>query len=664
MKFIILLIIILKCAAAFGQNSLWLWPIPGQKAGESLLYKPEDLILTEKNYDNLFIHADEGTPVLAPAGGIVVSFSYIYYRSLSMQNRGSVPPPNIKLTDFDKQQRRQIASSKNVDDKFVSISITIAYSKDEDYYISGLRPFIYFKTGQKIKKGDTIGYVGYVYKQIDKPCIAISRSINTKAADPMSPFGLKSSFVPYKPKPIKPKISVPELMEDFTVFRQSLEEGHPGLYDYTSHEKMDSLFEQVKKRITKPMSSYEFLDILTPVIGSIRDSHTSLINVSGQTFIPDAKVFNNSSLPVHFGYQNDSLFIFQTLPEYKHLLRKQIVKINNESAEWLLKNNKLSFTSQKEGYNTEGNKFDLLTSYHLFYKLQFKHQKGDTVHFIFSDGSSADLVYRIVKENEFVPKQIISPKSRSKSNFEYKRINKQTAYIKISTFELTTLDEDSIRNLIKGFDSSKCDNLIIDLRNNLGGNGACCNLLFAFLVNQPYSDNIASMVKSNGKYSFFKYTTNYGSDSFVLFPDYKKVEDKDGYYMFNTHQSKPDDSTHFGGKVYLIVNENSKSAASMFAALIHKYKRGTIIGRETGSCYYQMNAVKFANVRLNNSQLELNLPLVKVIFDNYRNNADSTIPWGRGVIPDKVINWTYDEYFSKTDPILDYTFNQIKELDK
>ena len=138
----------------------------------------------------------------------------------------------------------------------------------------------------------------------------------------------------------------------------------------------------------------------------------------------------------------------------------------------------------------------------------------------------------------------------------------------------------------------------------------------------------------------------------------EKITGREGYYSFNTRMEKPDKKIHFSGNVYVLTNERSYSASTLFAALVHKYKRGTIIGRETGTCYYQMNAYKSADIRLDNSGLELHIPLTKIIFDD---QPDPSIPWGHGVIPDHIIGWTYDEYLNNSDPILVYTLKLIRE---
>ena len=65
----------------------------------------------------------------------------------------------------------------------------------------------------------------------------------------MSIFGLSSSFT--SPKADKTdylthKHSKENIAHDFKIFKDALEEAHPGLYDYTTKLEMDRLFAKIK----------------------------------------------------------------------------------------------------------------------------------------------------------------------------------------------------------------------------------------------------------------------------------------------------------------------------------------------------------------------------------------------------------------------------------
>ena len=80
-KYIITALLVFAALAAKAED-VWLWPVKGQQAGEGILYRPQDYIGDEFNFDNLFLSAPEGTQVLCPADAVVENCSYTYHMSL------------------------------------------------------------------------------------------------------------------------------------------------------------------------------------------------------------------------------------------------------------------------------------------------------------------------------------------------------------------------------------------------------------------------------------------------------------------------------------------------------------------------------------------------------------------------------------------------------
>lgn len=641
------------------QDTNWQWPIAGQKAGENILNKPEDYIKTEYNYSDLIITAPEGNPVIAPTNGTIIRYNYGYRNSLktsvSFRHGG---PDGDDVHDFDIRQRKELASKGNYQEQYISLGIGVSYGKGVKYWINGLRPYKWLKTGQQIQKGDTIGLVGYGYKEIYEPHIFLSASSYTKPDDPMKPFGIPSSFKPYKPEPLKPILSVEELLEDFTVFQESLEEAHPGIYDYTSKKNMDLTFSQIRKKIDHPMSSADFKELIQQVVDSIRDSHSFLFSSEK---VKKEPFKGRVDLPIYFGISNNKAIVYRAALKYKDLLGKEIVMINNDSISEILK----KVPTPAGSHHVEGfaqGKIDWMKL--LYYSITFfreyaNYHEGDTITLSFSDSTSIklDCVFRskqYIKTMENIYPWIDKYKMR---NLSVSEVDSNTVYFRVNSFGLDQVGQDSLCIKMNEICQANYKNLIIDVRDNWGGNNS--NLLFSMLANEPYKTGYGSMVKSNTQFNFLKHTTTYaGIDTIQLFPDYREIEGKEGYYRLNNHISMPHDSINFTGDVYVLANENSYSDATLFPALVHKYKKGTIIGRETGTCYYQMNAYKSATVRLKNSRLEMKIPLVKIIFDD---EINATIPWGRGVMPDYQINWTYEEAYNQSDPIMDFTLELINQ---
>lgn len=639
------------------QDNLWLWPIKGEKNVENIIYKPQTYIEKELNFDNLFIGASEGDTVIAPVDGVIDHFFYTYYESLNYSSVRGIEVLN------DKKNRINIANSysKPIDPKYISVIVSIKTKTGKVINISGLRPVKIFKTGEKISRGEVIGNVGYVYYKIPEPCILISVSENRKPSDPMSPFGIKTSFI--SPKDIKYKgiLSAEEMKSDLLILTDALKEGHPGLYDYVSKFTFDVLIKNIFSSIKQPISTGDFKNLLTTIISCVHDSHLNILSTGNpgtsakETFFPI----------INFGWLNDSLIVNRTIESDKNYLGRKILKVDGIAADSLKRFLSL-YMSGTDGYIESYPDFNLLTLGTLQYlKYHPKASKRRDLRLTFVNGKTV-----IFKGERIEGKSCVSLHPKWKKfylankyktdNFQLKKMSNQTAYIGLSTFDLNEIEIEKIENFIKNISESSYKNLIIDVRNNYGGEEQNVDVIFSLIAQQPFSQQVLRKVNKKNRFKFFSNCLNYSVESHNIFSGYNFVKGKDGFYYFNDSSDiKPNLTNNFKGKIYVLTNERSFSASTNFAALVHKYKRGVIVGRESGSAYYHMNAEKFADLRLPNSGIVIQIPLIQVVFDTIK---DPAISWGRGVIPDYPVSFTLKELaWENGDSILNYTRELIEQ---
>jgi len=67
-----------------------------------------------------------------------------------------------------------------------------------------------------------------------------------------------------------------QLREDFRIARQSLEEGHSGLYRYTNKAELDRIFDEAEESLDHPMGLDEFYRVMATTIAAIKCGHTDL----------------------------------------------------------------------------------------------------------------------------------------------------------------------------------------------------------------------------------------------------------------------------------------------------------------------------------------------------------------------------------------------------
>lgn len=633
------------------------WPIKSKSSGADVISKPGQFINGEKNYSSLIIGGNVGDTVISPVDGVVTTFGYKFSESLDycivlnfnknwVDSTGEV---NVKRTFAENIIKKNRKLNREIA-RYVSLYIGIKTREGDVYYLHGVNYVKYFKSGERIAKGGLIGTVGYAYRAFNMPHIQVSRSIAGKSTDPMAVFGLKTSFQLSVVKAVdvfKDIIPKDSLKKALSIIRVSLEEIHPGLYDYIKPKELDSIFVATEKRL-RPMKGREFADLLAPIIRGIADSHTSFDFITPRPLkmVP----------PVFFVQNGEKAIVVNALPGVGLKKGEVIDEVGGKKISYWL----TYFRSTLYGFEGYNKLFidrylaeDLSTAiYKRIYPevkpLLFKTSKGTKVFVSYSPlASYSKLLNRDKDEN--VPYSFII-------------LQKDVALLSLKTFVLTEVELDSIETIVGGVEKQKIRNLIVDVRDNSGGDVDAGSRILSFLLDTPQKMFAYRMVNKNTPYSTLKYSDNWNS-THAPFSEYKVRDGRIGFYRYTADSNStelivPSKRTHFSGQIYVMANEMSISMASDFAGSLLKQPNCTLVGRETGSCYYKMNAERFANIRLPQVGLILRIPMVKVVMHDVPNPR---IPYGRGVIPHFNVPISTSEFVDKKDVVLEKVLELIEE---
>lgn len=656
MKKILFLFAILWTVMADAQEkTVYQWPIDGAKPGEGIVSTPQSYLDDELNFSNLFVTAPEGTTVVSPVDGTITWVSTGYLTSLTY----SIGSSTTSSFDQALPEWRKQMGEKLEDPKFGTGRITIRSLDGNTIHIGGLTGDQVFKTGQKITRGTPVGRVGYSYRKIKDPSIKISVDRGGKVADPMTPFGLKTTFIPpAEAKPID-SFTKEQLKEDFLIYIDALKECYPGLYDVITPEELDRYVAQTTARIDNHAGDWPYAqasDILIEVWARIHDSHISYRG-PGWKATP-VKFLNKQTVSV--GWFNDTLLCRDASEAYQHLIGRPIKSINGISAD-SLKRRLIATTGSYDGKVTSY--IDGMLAYgtlSLFldrkkWTLDFNMRlemadTGETID-VQADRPDPKSPYLFVSQ-EF------NMANRHRKGYDLKMLNDSTAYIGLSSFSLNQVQTEDIARFIDSI--AAVPYLIIDVRNNSGGSADVLSKLYTYIAGDTMTLDGYSRVNKQGGFQSFKYALNrIPEDS--SFAHYSPEPGREGFYSRSEVENiiRPDSTINYKGKIYILTNENSCSAATLFPALLVRNHRGVIIGRETRTAYHYMNALKFADIRLPNTTLTITIPLVYCCFDSVVNDR---APYGRGVLPDYPVPLTIDELSGKNgDAILNHTLQLIEE---
>lgn len=654
-RIIAVMLLCFSCYSVSAQKSEkpYLWPVEGAHLGEGIIYSPQSYINKELNFADLFVRAKLGTNILCPVDGEIKSFGLMYRSSLFEMTGFNVKKSFSFSLDEIKKDKNSIYNTK-YNPKYICGSICIKTGKGITIYITGLTGNRTFKTGQKVKRGEILGQSAYAFKEISEPHIGVSISKYSRSSDPMTPFGIKTTFIPPKARKQLKNLTYNQAKEDIDVFISSYKEIYPDYYEQIREEQLDSLRNEVLDNLKKQkkIKLIDFTRKLNRLLAACHDTHIYKIDNNKYN---DKLIYQPS---IFFGLFKDTLKVTMALDKkFEGRIVKEINGSDKEKLKKIINKSVRGYDAKVESYKD----YVLKTTGFIYldippygnnkYDFNVKFANGETKlikGYIYKRGKSKSLYanytkYRYVNYNDG-------------KRYNTKILNDSTAYLALSDFTQTEVELEEIGKFILESEKTK-KHLIIDVRNNNGGDIDAITKIYSYIAKDSIKINSYSKIMNQYTYESFKYCLNFKTVE-GMYTDYNYVSDK-GLILENPVTYAPDSLVHFSGKVYVLTNEQSISAATLLPALIVRSGRGVTVGRETKTAYHYMKAGRFAQIQLPNTKIVTVIPMEKGVFDDVVNER---VPYGRGVLPDYPVELTQDELmFTNGDVILNKALNLIKE---
>lgn len=648
------------------EEELLSWPVKGKAAGEDIIYRPQEYIGGELNFSCLYIGTAFGDTIVAPADGTLISYGIQIKTSMTTMSTVGCRAESPTFDNF-LEDARKPENSYPIPRKYVTGCVSIRLDDGSKIFISGLEGDREYKTGMKIKRGEYLGTAGYAYKEIEESHIELSVSTRkSTASDPMAPFGLKSTFIAPGKLVIPETLTQEKALEDFDILLGSIKELFPSVYDVVTPGQLAAFDSTMTTRIgsSDKISYQDFYDIAWETVAFIHDSHLNMLT-------PDPRFESYTSFyapHIMFGKFGDSLTVTYVQDGYEDKIGKRIVSVDGIPADSYIR----SIEELITGYDT-GN--ESIRDFYMAYNwnLMYGHKifEPRTTVLEFSDGEKfTDEWVPSTKIRKVTPsmtkKGVRYYEKREKykdTPYVFEALNDSTAYFGLSTFVLDETQTETLADSLGKYFSYPY--MIIDLRDNSGGHVEIERKLLTWFLNGPSreTDSYSYVNKASG-FKYLKYSMNYDTSSTaIIFPDAVKDENGEGYFVTGEITSNdrimPDSLLNYKGKLYVLTDETSISAASAFPATLVRNHRAVTVGRETASGYHFMTALKFAQIRLPNSYIMINIPLVKDVFDTA---VTPRTPAGRGLMPDYPVPLSYEElYTAENDIVLDEALRLISE---
>ena len=473
-------------------------------------------------------------------------------------------------------------------------------------------------------------------------------------------------------------ISTKNLKSDIDYAYGKLKKIHPDLYRYISEQELDRKFDSLKAAIDTPMTSKDFYFMLSPVISSVRQGHIRLLPLTKKL---NSKENSLGKTPlVQFDYEiiDNKLIISKNNSQDSTIRRgSEVIAVNNITPEELFAKYHKTFSS--DGYNTTFINKKLSDEFPFYFYFEngicdsvtclLKY--NDTVFTVrvsrdkkVQEGNKKDK-----KEKEIVTRQD-SITNRYSQQLTFPSSDSSIALMKIKSFSHGSF----IMFFNKSFNLLRAKNtkyLILDLRDNPGGQIYAARVLYSYLTDSDYYflDKFEVTSRTSILYDNYLKEKSVFIKTVLLtiglpfrlihmgvsISNVKKGDDGKFYYNnFNSRLLHPKQN-NFKGKIYVLINGGSFSASCLVASNLKGSGRAFFVGEETGGAFNGSVAGTLPIFTLPKSGLKLRFGGA-LIQPHYKSETD-----GRGIMPDIEIKPTIDDIIKGNDPELNRIFEEIKK---
>jgi hypothetical protein len=462
-------------------------------------------------------------------------------------------------------------------------------------------------------------------------------------------------------------IPVDELQRDFEVLKAVLTNYHPGLYRYQDSTAIEDHFTLLQNELNRNLSTTDFYLILSRFTAKLKCGHTFCSYYNQNKNIQDS-IFNlGDKVPFTFFLFENQMFIDKNLSENNLNEGSQVISINDVPVSLIIES--LLPYLKGDGSNDGKRLIDLELSglgkfeaFDIYFPLLFPPNNSNyevEIKDIGHNGSQKVNLKCISRAERFA---LIEQKYGKQpvtydDLWSFEILNDKTAYIKLGTFVTDKLTIDWKKFLASAFDeikSKNVPNLIIDIRGNEGGDDEVNLALANHLASKPIA------------FPEFKQLLTYEKVSDEVRP-YLNTWDKgfydrtgkviylnNGFYTWKKDRHSKVISKKkkaYDGDVYLLVNAANSSATFFLATGLQQNKIATIIGTETGGNRKGTNGGNLFFLRLPNSKIEIDIPLIG--YYPLVEQPDA------GLTPDIIVLPTLTDIKNKKDVVLEKVLELI-----
>ncbi len=426
--------------------------------------------------------------------------------------------------------------------------------------------------------------------------------------------------------------SVEQVLQDIDYTEKYLIKFHPDPFRYITKDSLHAFVLRVKSSIDKPQTQMQIRFYLKQIVAKIGCGHSDV--ASSKEYEKAIQALNRPVLPFNlFVVDTNKLCVLNNLSKEKKdsiiLAGDEILSIDEHPVNSILKRMYSIYTTDgyNQTYQKQGMRYDWFKYYYSFcygfknsYTATIKHSNGQVASYTFSAISSKDDTLILPKKDTVIAIQ----KTKMLTYYRYSK-DSTVAVIDINSFGGSHWRR-FMRRSFKDIKKRKITNLVIDVRDNGGGQIDKGMNFLSYLIHKPISlpfDRKPNLMLLNPKWKA-GLGTRITPILFCATPIFGIHKGRWRHYFI----ALPKLRNAYKGNVYVLINGKSFSMSAVASSYLKYKAKAIVIGEETGGNVRGSNAVISGKIVLPNTHIRVLIPMYH-IYHQVKTEND-----GHGIMPD------------------------------
>lgn len=441
-----------------------------------------------------------------------------------------------------------------------------------------------------------------------------------------------------------------QMQKDLDYLNKYLRKWHPTYYQYYGKQDMNALYDRLKDSCSNTMNYNQFRTTLRRAINKVGCGHMGVLNPKDF----DAKL-KPKILPIDAWVVDSQLYVFNVRSQDSLPIGARIISINGVPGQQIYL--QMLDIAVSDGYNNTFKDFSINRNFIVFYYFLYGQQMNFALELESLEGRKQTYTVAAIEKNDSmrlykVPRPDSSNIVIQNPKIALHKLDFADNAVRLDINSFTgPKQKRTFKKVFKYIRKEKVEHLVIDLRDNGGGQFSNGSALLSYLTKAPIrgmrisrKPNLTAF-NPRFKAGFFSKITPL---MFMLNPFQFPTKAGWNHYFPFFRKGK----NRFKGQVYVLTNGGTFSMSSYTSAHLKHKTNAILIGEETGGGEHGCRGMSGGMIQLPNTKLRVLLNVYH-LHHNFKNEDQ-----GRGVMPHYPTPYSLDDKLKRRD----LEMAKVKEL--